>query len=372
MRIGYKNVILTFFASCNTIKKKRGRWMMEDMSLSELIANVQQGDEVSFNELYRRYHRLVYYIAYEVCQNDADAKDVLQDTFLQVQKSIQNLKEPEYFKAWLNQIVFSKAKNLFRKNKTRNLDDESPYYQHHLVEQRSYMNPKENLHVKTDEELLHYFISFLPASQKEVLLLCYFQNFTMQEMADVLDIPIGTVKTRLMYSKNALRKMILAYEEENQIKLDFSVADVTIAAAFAYAYHAFIKAPVFYAPITKKSVSQTKKPISSTVAGKMAIASTLVIASGSGVYMIAKQQNQIELPHNVITTQDEKNTHAKEYYFKLLLWANNKNDIESKSKEEMERILPLYEHLKKSNTRYYERLQKDGWVSVFEEKMKNL
>ena len=53
-----------------------------------LIMAVQSGNEEAFNQLYEQYYRLVYFIAYEMCHNDADAKDILQETFVQVEKSI--------------------------------------------------------------------------------------------------------------------------------------------------------------------------------------------------------------------------------------------------------------------------------------------
>lgn len=173
----------------------------------ELVLRLQSGKKEAFDAIYERYYRLVYFIAYELCKNDADAKDISQDTFLQVKKSIHSIKEPAHFKSWLNQIVLSKTKNLFRKNKTQNLDNENPYYQNHLIEERTYMIPNATMHFKTDEELMHYFISLLPRTQREVLILRYFQNYSMQEMADILEVPLGTVKTRLLYGKNALKKI---------------------------------------------------------------------------------------------------------------------------------------------------------------------
>ena len=87
-----------------------------------LIRKVQAKDEEAFNLLYHRYVKLVYYIAYRICKNDADSQDIVQDTFLQVKRMIHNLKNPSLFKFWLNQIAISKCKNLFRKNHYINVD----------------------------------------------------------------------------------------------------------------------------------------------------------------------------------------------------------------------------------------------------------
>lgn len=345
--------------------------MIKKKTDGELVKKVQQGDESSFNELYKRYYRLVYFVAYELCQNDADAKDISQDTFLQVEKSIHGLKEPEHFKAWLNQIVLSKTKNLFRKNKTQNLDNENPYYQNHLIEERSYLIPEATMHCKNDEELLHYFISLLPKSQKEVLLLRYFQNYSMQEMADILDVPLGTVKTRLLYGKNALRKYVDQYEEENNIKLNFHIEEASVVAAFTCAYKAVMIPVIPKGKLSMKSISHIAKTLTSSIAGKAVILSTLVLATGSGVYAVANHQEQQRLAQNAFVEESEENTHAKEYYFTLLAWANNTQEIHFKTQEQVQEIIPVYELLKQSESRYYEQLMKDGWVTKFEEKVKN-
>lgn len=337
----------------------------------ELIKAVQKGDEKSFNQLYERYYRLVYFVAYELCQNDADAKDISQETFLQVKKSIHSIKTPENFKSWLNQIALSKTKNLFRKNKTQNLDDENPYYQNHLIEERIYMIPNEMMHFKTDEELLHYFISLLPRTQREVLILRYFQNYSMQEMADILDIPLGTVKTRLLYGKSALKKYIAHYQKENDINMSFHVEDASIAAAFSCAYKAMIPPVMLSGNISTKSFSHLAKTLTTSVVGKAAIVSTLVLATGGGTYALIQQQKQPHLPQNAFVEESEENTHAKEYYFTLLSWANSIPEIHLKTTEEIKAIAPIYEKLKQTNSRYYERLTNDGWAAQFEEKLKN-
>ena len=74
----------------------------------ELVLMLQNNDEEAFNLLYHRYVKLVYYIAYRICKNDADSQDIVQDTFLQVKRMIHNLKNPSLFKFWLNQIAISK------------------------------------------------------------------------------------------------------------------------------------------------------------------------------------------------------------------------------------------------------------------------
>ena len=198
---------------------------------------VQADDEQAFNLLYERYVKLAYYIAFRFCNNDADSQDVVQETFLQIKRTIKDLKNPDLFKYWLNKITISKCKNLFRSKRNVDMDQEDIWYQHHVTEDRFYMLPELKLHMETDKQLVHKLLMQLSEAQREVLVMRYFEHMTMQEMADALEVPVGTVKTRLLYGKNRLKELILAYEKENDTKINFRVDSMGMIALFTYVYH---------------------------------------------------------------------------------------------------------------------------------------
>ena len=76
----------------------------------ELVQMLQNDSEEAFNLLYQRYVKLVYYIAYRFCKNDADSQDIVQETFMQVKRMIRNINNPALFKFWLNQMSFLYSK----------------------------------------------------------------------------------------------------------------------------------------------------------------------------------------------------------------------------------------------------------------------
>lgn len=80
----------------------------------ELVLAAQQGNMDAISEIFDRYRESLFYIAYPITNNSDEAEDALQDTFLQVTKSITQLKKPECLKLWLNRIVVGKCKNTFR------------------------------------------------------------------------------------------------------------------------------------------------------------------------------------------------------------------------------------------------------------------
>lgn len=333
----------------------------------ELVRNLQCGDETAFDELYERYHKLVYFIAYEMCRNDADAKDILQETFLQVKKSIVEMKEPDNFKPWLNRITVNKCKNLFRSRKTVELDEDNAWFKNHMQEERMYMLPEAKLHFENDQDLIHQLMNHLSDVQREVLVLRYFEQMSMKEMAEVLEVAEGTIKTRLMYAKNNLKKSINVYENETGVKVNFHVEDGALVALFAYAYKK-LKQPV----IVQNYGKQQKKRFhsSSSMVFQMACVSLVGVVAGAGImafqeYESNKTKAVMEYDSSKQKNQKQEEGKAKEYYFQLMDWACCEDDMKIKTKEQFEEIMPLYNDMTSTPSQYLERLKQEHWIEYF-------
>lgn len=331
------------------------------MSVNEvdiaLVQEVINGNEEAFNQLYEQYYRLVYYIAFELCHNDADAKDILQETFIQVKQSISSLQDPSNFKAWLNRIVVNKCKNLFRSRKNVEMDQEDMWYQYHVREDRFYMLPEDNMHMENDQKVVHELMMQLSDVQREVLIMRYFEHMTMQEMAEALEVPIGTVKTRLLYGKTRLKELISAYEKENDTKINFKVDAMSMVALFVYLYHNtnFPLPPILIKP-------KGKKHFTDQWFNAVAISLTAVcLCSSAMAYQAYHKQS-----HNNDTVQIQDNNTWRQYYFTLMDWACCKDDMLVKSKADFDSVMPIYKALKESDSAYAQRLIKDQWFDNFE------
>ena len=90
----------------------------------QLVLRAQAGDEQAYQQLYEKYYPYVYHYAYHLCKNEADAKDVVQDVFMELYRSLVKLRNADYFMLWLKRITKSKAQLLFRRNKDAVLDPE--------------------------------------------------------------------------------------------------------------------------------------------------------------------------------------------------------------------------------------------------------
>lgn len=348
--------------------------MDKKMSDAELIRLVQADDEQAFNLLYERYVKLAYYIAFRFCNNDADSQDVVQETFLQIKRTIKDLKNPELFKYWLNKITISKCKNLFRKNKYVTYDDEHYEVKNNMVETREDVQPSYLLKFNSDKDIMNALINELPKGQRDVVILHYLEQFSIEETASLLDIPEGTVKSRLSYARTALKMKIEQYEKENQIKLNFHSLDGFIAAALLASFDRFVVPGMPLLFTTHKGFDYSK--LFSTWAGKLAISLLLIAGGGTAVTMLQGESNVQEdsalLQETEVNTfpkvtiRNTSITSARSAYYTIKTWACCEEEMSLLSKEELADVYQLYQIMKKHNSDYYQSLEKEGWCHSLE------
>jgi RNA polymerase sigma-70 factor (ECF subfamily) len=164
-----------------------------------LVALVQHGDAAAFEKLLRRLYRpLRSYIAAMV--GDSVAEDVLQEVSLRIYQHIQFLREPRAFRAWAYQIATRTAfVHLKRKKQWKRVESDPDF-------QRAFPGVVLPLD-ESDAEFLS-MVGRVSPSSRAVLLLHYQQHLSLEEAAAILDIPVGTAKSRLAYGLATLRKFI--------------------------------------------------------------------------------------------------------------------------------------------------------------------
>jgi len=165
----------------------------------QLILCFQKGDVSCFEELVRRYKDQLLNFAYRFVGNRSDSEDIVQETFLRVFKNKHYYKEIAKFSTWIYTIAGNLAKTELRQKKRRKLlslsaisnddkDFEIPDEQH---------NPENEVDDNIKSLMIHNSIDKLPSHFKEVILLRDVRGFAYDEISRILDIPIGTVKSRV-------------------------------------------------------------------------------------------------------------------------------------------------------------------------------
>lgn len=186
------------------------------MTTEELMSQVQRGDMNAYQELVRLYQRKVFRVISGYHRDREDAMEVLQDTFLKVYTARQTWEKKTSFSAWLYRIAINASIDRFRRadrRKTTSLDDilEGQARKSGVLE-----NPRTPLDGLRDRErrhLLEEAVRRLPDRQREVVSLRYFADMQLEEIAGVLDCPLGTVKSNLHKAVLALKTMLIGQKE---------------------------------------------------------------------------------------------------------------------------------------------------------------
>jgi len=170
-----------------------------------LVARSQRGDKEAFGELVRRYQRLVVSIAYRMSGDATLAEDAAQDAFL---RAWQQLSRFEYrgagsFRAWLCRIATNVTTDRLRKA--------HPTVALEALPLPGGVRPDE-VHLRGEEaQAVRAAILRLPEASRAALILREYEGLSYREIAEALNIPIGTVMSRLNYARRRLREELLPY-----------------------------------------------------------------------------------------------------------------------------------------------------------------
>ena len=171
----------------------------------QLLSEYRQGDRNSFAQLMARYQRELYHFLVRFLGDRAAAEDVFQETFLQVHQSAEQFDLSRRFRPWLFTIAANKARDLIRSQARRPTnplsasispgDDDSGEFID-LMQSTAAM-PDDSMQREELQALVKKTVMHMPEHLREILLLSYFHQFPYKQIGDILDIPLGTVKSRL-------------------------------------------------------------------------------------------------------------------------------------------------------------------------------
>lgn len=174
------------------------------MEIEELIRHSQQGDREAFEKLFNRYKPLVKGLLLKLGNNDFDANDLLQETFIKAFLNIRQYDPAYSFEGWLHII----ARNTFLDAIRRKAVKGNILVDSDLVRDIIENDREEPFLVTERKELLACRIGELPFIYRQILEMRYFVGLDYTEIAEELQLPVGTVKTRLHRAKSELKKKI--------------------------------------------------------------------------------------------------------------------------------------------------------------------
>lgn len=164
--------------------------MLKELKVRKAI----NGDEKAFIELIEGQKEKLYKTAYAYVKNEQDALDIVQETVYKAYISIDTLKNPKYFNTWLTKILINLSINTLNKNKKVVYLEEEVLIEDIKINESS----EDKLDVLNE-------LNKLDEKYREVIILKYFDDLTLSEIAKVLEMPIGTAKTYLNRGLSSLR-----------------------------------------------------------------------------------------------------------------------------------------------------------------------
>ncbi|MFA5961836.1 MAG: RNA polymerase sigma factor [Parcubacteria group bacterium] len=185
---------------------------MEEKNDRQLIENFLAGDDASFEFLVIRYLKMVYNFLYRLTGGDAPLTDDLtQETFLKAWKNIKQFDLEKSFKTWIFTIAKNSARDYWKKKKTLpfKLFENSEGYNRLDEVAEDKPLPDEILAKTQSAEELERKLKLLPKKYETLLLLRYKDDLSLSEIADVLNLPYNTVKSRHQRALSALKDIFL-------------------------------------------------------------------------------------------------------------------------------------------------------------------
>lgn len=173
----------------------------------DLIRRMQAGDDDAVRDLYAQYGQRLYAYALRLTDDPAAAEDVTQTTLVTAWRTARTFRAEGRLIAWLLGIVHHTAMKAFR-NSTNYLDDVAEE-----TVREDQPSPEEQAQVKDERRWVRQGIQSLSSEHRAVLELVFYQELSLNEAAQVLNIPIGTVKSRLSYARTHLRGVLARTEE---------------------------------------------------------------------------------------------------------------------------------------------------------------
>lgn len=179
---------------------------------SELISKAKSGDKHALDELLCKYKIAVYNLVYRMVKDKQEAEDITQETFIKTFKSLPSFNEDYAFSTWIFKIATNNCIDFFRKRKLKTYSIDKPIqYKTSEIQQEHPdpdLNAEKSILANERSELIKRAINSLPKKYYEAIVLRHQQEKSYEEIAEMLNLPLGTVKARIFRAREMLNKAL--------------------------------------------------------------------------------------------------------------------------------------------------------------------
>ncbi len=197
--------------------------MIDPKKLAELVVRAKNGDDDAVSQLYSDCYGRIFYVIKSIVGDEETTMDLLQDTFLKAFKSINSLEDNQAFYAWLKRIAINTSKNWLIKsrpilfsdlqNPTVNDEEDAEPVENVFEDPKLENMPEEVVDKVEVSRLLNEILDSLPADQRLAICMFYYDDMSLKEIAEVMDVPLSTVKNRLAYGRKKIEQKVIDLEK---------------------------------------------------------------------------------------------------------------------------------------------------------------
>ncbi|MDI6782984.1 MAG: sigma-70 family RNA polymerase sigma factor [bacterium] len=187
-----------------------------DSAELELVRQAKQGNITAFEQLFNRYQKRIYTYIVRMIQNSEDSAELTQDTFIRAYHSLKTLKAEEAFNSWLHRIAINLVRDKLRKFEPiiesidkPDVDDNGTEFKFDIPDWSA--NPRKVTLQQELQKKIQTAIASLPKQQREVVILYHIEGLDISEISHILEIPSGTIKSRLARARDILRVKLKYY-----------------------------------------------------------------------------------------------------------------------------------------------------------------
>ena len=192
--------------------------MKEEVDYTKAVEKAKQGDQQAKEVLYTETCQHMFFLAKSIVKSDEEAMDIIHDSYICVFQKLDNIKNAAGFKSYLRTTVANRCKNYLRKKKPLYLSDMTEDGTELELEDTDGVIPGELVGNEDVIECVRRVVESLPEEQRMCVILRYYDEMSLQEIADTLEISLGTVKSRLSRASKKMRDEIERLEKEENKK----------------------------------------------------------------------------------------------------------------------------------------------------------
>jgi RNA polymerase sigma-70 factor (ECF subfamily) len=188
---------------------------MDTLATDEIIVErALTGDAEAFGELVRRWERRIFALTYGMLGREEDARDATQETFLAAFRNLRGFRGEAKVSSWLHRIAVNQCISRQRRSKVRSESALEEEHETSFTTPRSY-SPSHVAEGRQETAAVRRAINSLPVELRQVVVMKEFEELTFREIADALDLPLSTVKSRLYTALKQLQMRLQKFESRN-------------------------------------------------------------------------------------------------------------------------------------------------------------